>query len=86
MNKSFLIFKHEFLHKIKSAGFLILTLSVPIAVLLGIGVFKLAKNLFEEPGEVVERRQRVNGREIVDIVAHRRNHRVELDHDRGPFG
>jgi len=53
MNKSFLIFKHEFLRKIKSVGFIILTLSVPLAALLGIGVFKLAKTLFEEPEEVV---------------------------------
>ena len=53
MNKSFLIFKHEFLRKIKSAGFIILTLSVPVAALLGIGVFNLAKTLFEDPEEVV---------------------------------
>ncbi len=53
MNKSFLIFKHEFLRKIKSVGFIILTVSVPLAALLGIGVFKLAKTLFEEPEEVV---------------------------------
>ena len=52
MNKSFLIFTHEFLRKIKSAGFIILTLSVPIVALLGIGVFKLAKNIFEDSGEV----------------------------------
>ena len=43
MNKSFLIFKHEFLRKIKSAGFIILTLSVPVLALLGIGLFRLAK-------------------------------------------
>ncbi|MDH3943720.1 MAG: ABC transporter permease [Anaerolineae bacterium] len=53
MSKSFSIFKHEFLRRIKSAGFLILTLSVPIAVLLGIGIFKLAKNLLEDTDEVV---------------------------------
>lgn len=53
MNKSFLIFKHEFLRKIKSVSFIILTLSVPVAALLGIGVFKLAKNLFEDPEESV---------------------------------
>jgi len=53
MHKSFLIFKHEFLHKIKSASFIILTLSVPLAALLGIGVFNLAKTLFENPDEVI---------------------------------
>ena len=53
MNKSYLIFKHEFLRKIKSAGFIILTLSVPVLALLGIGIFKLAMTLFETPEEVV---------------------------------
>jgi len=48
MNKSFLIFKHEFLRKIKSVGFLILTFSVPAAALLGIGIFNLAKTMFED--------------------------------------
>jgi ABC-2 type transport system permease protein len=52
MNKFYLVFKHEFLRKIKSAGFIILTLSVPVIALLGIGVFKLAKTLFEDTGEV----------------------------------
>jgi len=53
MNKSFLIFKHEFLVKIKSVGFIILTLSVPVAALLGIGVFNLAKSMFEDSDEAV---------------------------------
>lgn len=53
MNKSYLIFKHEFLGKIKSIGFMILTLSVPVLALLGIGVFKLAKTMFETPEKIV---------------------------------
>ena len=52
MNKTFLIFLHEFLRKIKSAGFIILTLSVPLIALLGIGIFKLAQNIFADSGEV----------------------------------
>lgn len=52
MNKAFLIFIHEFLRKIKSAGYIILTLSIPVVALLGIGVFKLAKTMFEDSGEV----------------------------------
>jgi ABC-2 type transport system permease protein len=52
MSKSFLIFKHEFLRKIRSAGFIILTLSVPVVALLGIGIFKFAKTMFEDSGEV----------------------------------
>ena len=53
MNKSLLIFKHEFLRKIRSAGFIILTLSIPVLALLGIGLFKLAETIFEDSGEVV---------------------------------
>jgi ABC-2 type transport system permease protein len=49
VSKASLIFRHEFLRRIKSAGFIILTLSVPVAALLGIGVFRLAKTLFEDP-------------------------------------
>jgi ABC-2 type transport system permease protein len=52
MSKSYLIFKHEFLHKIRSAGYIILTLSVPLAALLGLGIFNLAKNILEAPGDV----------------------------------
>jgi len=51
MNKFYLIFKHEFLHKIKSAGFIILTLIVPVAALLGIGIFELVTTLTEPPVE-----------------------------------
>lgn len=52
MNKFYLIFKHEFLRKIRSTGFIILTISVPVLALLGIGVFRLAKTIFEDTGEV----------------------------------
>jgi ABC-2 type transport system permease protein len=41
MNKSYLIFKHEFIHKIKSVSFIIMTLTVPVLVLLGIGIYEL---------------------------------------------
>lgn len=53
MSKSFSIFKHEFLRRIKSASYIILTISVPVAVLLGIGIFKLAKTMFEDSNEVI---------------------------------
>ena len=39
-----LILRHEFLHTIKKKGFIILTLAIPILLLLGIGVFKLASS------------------------------------------
>ncbi len=41
MNKSYLIFKHEFIHKIKSVSFIIMTLAVPVLALLGIGIYEL---------------------------------------------
>jgi len=46
MNKTLLIFRHEFLHMIKRKGFIILTLIVPVLALIGIGVFQLVS-----PGE-----------------------------------
>ena len=39
MNKTLLIFRHEFLNTIKRKGFIIMTLIVPVLALLGIGVF-----------------------------------------------
>ncbi|MFC2084668.1 ABC transporter permease [Bacteroidota bacterium] len=53
MNKTYLIFKHEFLNKIKSTSFIILTLSVPVAALLGVGIFKLVMALTEPPVEEI---------------------------------
>ena len=47
MNKTLLIFRHEFLHMIKRKGFIILTLIVPILALIGIGVFQLVST--DEP-------------------------------------
>ncbi len=49
MNKTYLMFKHEFLHTIKKASFIIMTLSVPVLALLGIGIFKLAVSVSEPP-------------------------------------
>jgi len=41
MNKTLLIFRHEFLHAIKKKGFIIMTLIVPVLALLAIGVLQL---------------------------------------------
>jgi ABC-2 type transport system permease protein len=46
MNKTLLILRHEFLHMIKRKGFVILTLTVPVLALIGIGIFQLVS-----PGE-----------------------------------
>jgi len=49
MNKTFLIFKHEFLHTIKRLGFIIMTLSVPLLALLGIGIGHLISTVTKPP-------------------------------------
>jgi ABC-2 type transport system permease protein len=46
MNKTLLIFRHEFRHMIKRKTFIILTLIVPALILIGIGIFQLVS-----PGE-----------------------------------
>ena len=43
MNKTILMFKHEFLLSIKRAGYIILTLIIPVLALLAIGIFQLIK-------------------------------------------
>jgi len=49
MNKTLLIFRHEFLHTIKRKGFIIMTLIVPVLALLAIGVFQLISTPDEPP-------------------------------------
>jgi len=49
MNKTLLIFRHEFLHMIKRKGFIIMTLIVPVLALLAIGVFQLILTTSEPP-------------------------------------
>lgn len=49
MNKTYLIFKHEFLHTIKSVSFIIMTLIIPVLALLGIGITELATTLSKPP-------------------------------------
>jgi len=47
-----LILRHEFLTTIKKKGFIILTLAIPVVILLGIGIFKLASNVVVPPAAV----------------------------------
>jgi len=49
MNKTYLIFKHEFLHTIKRGSWIIMTLIVPVLALLGIGIFELVTTLTKPP-------------------------------------
>jgi ABC-2 type transport system permease protein len=41
MNKTYLIFRHEFLKEVKKASYIIMTLTVPVLALLAIGIFRL---------------------------------------------
>ncbi|MDH5695308.1 MAG: ABC transporter permease [Dehalococcoidia bacterium] len=52
MNKTLLIFRHEFLHTIKRIGFIILTLALPVLALLAIGVFHIVSGITKPPAEV----------------------------------
>jgi len=49
MNKTLLIFRHEFLHTIKRTGFIVMTLIVPVVALLAIGVVQLISVIVEPP-------------------------------------
>lgn len=49
MNKTVLIFQHEFLHTVKRKGFIIMTLIVPVLALLAIGVFYIVIKTIEPP-------------------------------------
>jgi len=54
MDKTLLIFRHEFLHTVKRKGFIIMTLVVPLVALLAMGGFQLISGVAEPPvaGEV----------------------------------
>ena len=45
MNKTLLIFRHEFLKTIKRTGFIVLTLSLPVLALLGMGIYRVASGV-----------------------------------------
>jgi ABC-2 type transport system permease protein len=52
MNRTFLIFRHEFLRTIKRTGFWVLTLALPVLALLGIGVFQIISGVAKPPAQV----------------------------------
>jgi ABC-2 type transport system permease protein len=45
MDRTLLVFKHEFVRTVRRAGFIILTLSLPVTALLTIGVYRIASNV-----------------------------------------
>jgi ABC-2 type transport system permease protein len=51
MNKTALIFKHEFRKTIKRTGFIILTLLIPVLALLFIGISHLLSGITKPPVE-----------------------------------
>ena len=53
MNKTYLIFRHEFLHTIRRGSWITMTLFVPVLALLGIGIIAMVTTLFEPPKEVI---------------------------------
>jgi ABC-2 type transport system permease protein len=54
MNKTLLIFRHEFLRTIKRIGFIILTFALPVLALLAIGIFHIASGVVKPPAEVTQ--------------------------------
>jgi ABC-2 type transport system permease protein len=52
MDKTYLIFRHEFLRTIRRTGFIILTFALPVLALLGIGVFHIVSGVAKPPAEV----------------------------------
>jgi ABC-2 type transport system permease protein len=53
MNKTYLMFKHEFLHAIKRVGFIVLTFTVPVLAFLAIGAYELVTTLTEPSAKEV---------------------------------
>ena len=51
MNKTVLIFRHEFQRTLKRTGFIILTLALPVLALLAIGVTNLVSGITRPPAE-----------------------------------
>jgi ABC-2 type transport system permease protein len=51
MNKTLLVFKHEFQRTVRRAGFIILTLSLPVTAMLGIGVYRIVSSVQKPPAQ-----------------------------------
>jgi ABC-2 type transport system permease protein len=52
MNKTFLIFRHEFLHTLRRTGFIIMTFIVPLLALLGIGAYHVISGAIKPSVEI----------------------------------
>ncbi|MHB8104371.1 MAG: ABC transporter permease [Dehalococcoidales bacterium] len=54
MNKTYLIFKHEFKNMLRRRGFIIMTLIVPLIFLLGIGIYQIISGAVQPRGEITQ--------------------------------
>ena len=45
MNKTVLVLKHEFIHMVKSKGFIIITLLFPVLALVALGAYQLIQGI-----------------------------------------
>jgi len=54
MNKTLLIFRHEFLHTIRKTSFIIVTLALPVVALVGIGIFHIVSGVTSPATEVTK--------------------------------
>ncbi len=54
MNKTLIIFRHEFLYTIRRTGFIIMTLIVPLIALLAIGVYQVVSGIVKPSAEEVK--------------------------------
>ncbi len=54
MNRTFLIFRHEFLRTVRRTGFIVLTLALPVLALLAIGVFQIVSGIARPPAQVTK--------------------------------
>ena len=50
MNKTLIVLRHEFKQTIKRKAFIILTISLPLVLMLGYGIYQIVQNVYE-PGE-----------------------------------
>ena len=66
MNKTLIIFKHEFLHEIRRMSFVIMTLIVPVLALLGIGIIELVTSMATPTERVTMAIGYVDGAGILD--------------------
>ncbi len=54
MNRTFLIFRHEFLRTVRRTGFIVLTLALPVLALFAIGVFQIVSGIAKPPAQVTK--------------------------------